>query len=171
MRTALGLTILGIAVVLGGCANRPLHDLRTNSQGPDEFMVLPVKPLTAPQDYSRLPAPTPGGGNLVDLTPKADAVAALGGRPSALDATGVAASDRALVASTGRYGVAPGTRATLAQSDADFRRRQGRLSGFKLFPVDRYSQIYRREALEPFETNERFRRSGFGTPSSPPAEE
>ncbi len=169
MRIALGLMILGIGVALGGCAKKPLHDLRTNSQGPDEFMVLPVKPLTAPQDYGALPTPTPGGTNLVDQNPKADAIAALGGRPSALEVTGVAASDRALVASAGRYGVPADTRTALAETDAEFRRRQGRLSGFKLFPVDRYGQIYRREALEPFGVNKRFERAGLGTPSAPPA--
>ncbi len=169
MRLALGLMILGIGVALGGCGKKPLHNLRTNSQGPDEFMVLPVKPLTAPRDYAVLPAPTPGGTNLVDQNPKADAVAALGGRPSALDATGVPSSDSALVATTSRYGVPSNTRAALAQADQEFLKRQGRLSGFKLFPVDRYSQIYKRESLEPFYVNERFRRSGFGTPTSPPA--
>ncbi|MBK0326214.1 DUF3035 domain-containing protein [Rhodobacteraceae bacterium F11138] len=169
MRIALGLMILGAGVMLAGCGNKPLHDLRTNSQGPDEFMVLPVKPLTAPQDYDVLPAPTPGGKNLVDQNPKADAIAALGGKPSALESTGVPSSDGALVASAGRYGVPANTRAALAQSDADFRKRQGRMSGFKLFPVDRYSQIYKRESIEPFYINERFRRSGFGTPTAPPA--
>lgn len=104
------------------------------------------------------------------MNPTGDAVAALGGRPEALAATGVPASDQALINNSSRYGVAPGTRETLAQEDADFRRKQARWSGFKLFPVDRYSQAYRRNNLEPFEANEAFRQSGRETPTAPAAE-
>jgi hypothetical protein len=131
---------------------------------------MPVKPLTAPSDYDLLPAPTPGGTNLVDRNPQAEAIAALGGRPEALNAGAVPASDRALVANSDRYGVTPGIRGTLAQEDAEFRRQQARWSGFKLFPVDRYSQAYRRYELEPFEVNEAFRRSGRETPTAPPVQ-
>ncbi|MEY8828153.1 DUF3035 domain-containing protein [Sedimentitalea sp. XS_ASV28] len=160
--------LVGLSVGLLGCSNKPLHDIRSNSEGPDEFMVVPVKPLTAPRDYDVLPAPTPGGGNLVDQNPRADAVEALGGRPSALDPTGgIPASDGALVASASRYGVPPNTRQELAEQDAEFRKRQARLSGFKLFPVDRYSQAYRRQAIDPFPINETFRRYGRETPTAP----
>lgn len=163
--------ILGLGVGLAGCSNKPLHDIRSNSDGPDEFMVVPVNPLTAPQDYDVLPAPTPGGSNLVDQNPEADAIVALGGRPSALDATGgTPASDQALIASTSRYGVPSNTREALAQQDAEFRKRQARWSGFKLFPVDRYSQAYRRETIDPFPINDAFRQSGRETPTAPPGE-
>ncbi len=161
--------ILGLSVGLTACARKPLHDLRSNSEGPDEFLVMPVKPLTAPKDYGALPAPTPGGTNLVDQNPTADAVAALGGRPAALDATGVPASDGALVQTASRYGVPANTRQDLALKDAEFRRKQGRMTSIKLFPVDRYSQVYRRETMDAFEANDAFRRSGFGTPTAPPA--
>ncbi len=160
--------LVGLSVGVLGCSNKPLHDIRSNSEGPDEFMVVPVKPLTAPRDYDVLPAPTPGGGNLVDQNPRADAVEALGGRPSALDPTGgIPASDGALVASASRYGVPPNTRQELAEQDAEFRKRQARWSGFKLFPVDRYSQAYRRQSIDPYPINETFRRSGRETPTAP----
>ncbi len=172
MRTRLAFTILGVSLALAGCSNKPLHEIRSNSAGPDEFLVLPVKPLTAPQDYDVLPAPTPGGSNLVDQNPTADAVAALGGRPAALDPSGgVPSSDGALVTTASRYGVPANTRQVVAAEDADFRRTQGRLSGFKLFPVDRYSQVYRRQTLGPFEANAAFRRAGAETPTAPPANE
>ncbi|MFD3190295.1 DUF3035 domain-containing protein [Sedimentitalea sp. HM32M-2] len=172
MRIPLGLMILGMAVALAGCGRKPLHDLRSNSRGPDEFMVLPVKPLTAPQDYDLLPAPTPGGANLVDQTPRADAVVALGGRATALDPDrGVPGSDGALITATGRYGVPANTRTTLAEADAQFRKRQGRMTSIKLFPVDRYRQVYRREIMDPYEANDTFRRSGFGTPTAPPTDQ
>jgi len=170
MRARAGAIIVTLAMTLGlsGCASTGLRSLQTNSEGPDEFLVMPVKPLTAPKDYDVLPAPTPGGTNLVDQNPIADAVVALGGRASALEANGVPASDGALVAQAGRYGVPPDTRVALAEADAEFRRRQSRMTRFRLFRVDRYEQAYRREVMDPFEANDRFRRAGIATPSAPP---
>jgi len=171
MRIPLGTVILGLSVVLAGCGSKSLHDIRSNSEGPDEFMILPVKPLTVPKDYDVLPAPTPGGANLVDRNPKADAVVALGGRASALEANGVPASDGALVASASRYGVPANARASVAEADAQFRKRQGRMTRIKLFPVDRYEQVYRRQAMDPFDANDAYRKAGVATPSSPPEKE
>ena len=170
MRLRLGAIIIwSVAAVVSGCADRGLHDLRSNSAGPDEFMVLPVKPLTAPRDYDVLPAPTPGGGNLVDPNPRADAVASLGGRPAALNpGGGIPAADNALVAQASRHGVEQNVRSNLAQEDAKFRKRQGRLSSIKLFRVDRYEQAYRNQKLNPFGNADRFRGAGVATPTSPP---
>lgn len=168
MRIPVGMFVLAIGVAVAGCSNKGLRDLRAPGTGPDEFMILPAKPLTQPPDYAVLPAPTPGAGNLTDQHPDADAVAALGGRPELMDSTGIPASDGALVAAASRNGVEPGVRATLAQQDADFRKRQSRMTRFRLFPVDRYSQAYRKQALSPFQQTARFRRSGLGTPTSPP---
>lgn len=169
MRIPLSVIILAGAVSVAGCSNKGLRDLRAPGTGPDEFMIMPVKPLTQPPDYQVLPAPTPGGGNLTDQHPGQDAVAALGGRPEAMSAGGVSASDGALVAATGRYGVPSNIRASLAEQDAEFRKRQGRMTRIKLFPVDRYSQAYRKQAMDAYAQTEAFRRKGFGTPTSPPA--
>ena len=79
MRKPLGAIVLIGLVVVAGCSKRGLRDLQPTGPGPDEFMILPNKPLTAPKDYEVLLAPTPGGANLVDPQPKADAVVALGG--------------------------------------------------------------------------------------------
>lgn len=159
-------------VALTACGQKGLRDLRPSGTGPDEFRILPNKPLTAPQDYAVLPAPTPGGSNLVDPTPVTDAVVALGGRSEALDAgRGAPSSEAALITAASRYGVEPGVRATLAEQDAEFRRRQSRSTRFKLFPVDRYEQAYRRDALDPFQQNALFRNAGVATPTSPPAAE
>lgn len=169
MRIPLSVIILAGTVAIAGCSNKGLRDLRAPGTGPDEFMIVPAKPLEQPPDYQVLPAPTPGGGNRTDLHPDADAVAALGGRPEALNATGIPASDGALVAAASRRGVEPGVRATLAASDAEFRKRQGRMTRIRLFPVDRYSQAYRKQSLEPFGQTEAFRRAGRATPTAPPA--
>ncbi len=165
-------TLIGLLLVMGlsACSDKGLRQLRNPGDGPDEFRVLPVKPLSPPESYTALPTPTPGGTNLVDPNPNADAVVALGGSERALNSTAIPSSDGALVTATRRYGVPGDIRQTLAQEDADFRRRQGRLSGVRLFPVDRYSQAYRREALDPFDETERFRNYGIGTVSSPPPE-
>ena len=160
----LAVTLLGVA----GCSQRGLMDLRTTSEGPDEFLILPNKPLEIPDNLAALPQPMPGGVNRVDQNPLADAVAAMGGRPSALDATAVPASDGALVAQTSRYGVPGNIRETLAEQDAEFRRRQARGTRIRIFPVDRYKQAYRRELNDPFQENQRLRASGVQTPTSPP---
>jgi len=171
MRIPLGAIILTGAIALSGCSSKGLRQLQPSGPGPDEFLILPNKPLTAPKDYDVLPAPTPGGANLVDQNPTSDAIVALGGRASDLDATGVPASDGTLVAQASRYGVPANTRATLAAEDAKFRKNQGRLTRFRIFPVDRYEQAYRRNALDAHSINNEFRRAGFATPSAPPRNE
>jgi hypothetical protein len=168
MRVSLGAIILIGSVALGGCANKGLRQLSASGPGPDEFMILPSKPLTAPKDYDVLPAPTPGGSNLTDQNPTGDAIVALGGRVPSAEATGVPSSDGALVAQASRYGVPANTRTSLAEADAQFRKRQARWSSVRLFKVDRYEQAYRRETLDPHSETGKFRQSGFGTPSSPP---
>jgi hypothetical protein len=169
MKLTTGICVLLCAAGVAGCAQKELRLIRSTTRGPDEFQVLPPKPLPPPTDYATLPQPTPGGSNLVDPTPQADAVAALGGRTSALDPNGgIPAGDSALVTAASRHGVEPGVRESLAAADSKFRKRQRRTGRIKLFPVDRYEQAYRKQALEPFAVTEEFRRSGFGTPTSPP---
>lgn len=155
-----------ITACLSACANPGLRDLRSNSRGPDEFIVEPKAPLQTPDDLTALPAPTPGQGNLTDNNPVNDAVVALGGRPS--DATSVPASDGALVTAASRFGVTPNIRQSLAQADADFRRRQVRFTQFRLFPEDRYLQAYRRQKLDADAVAAQWRRAGAKTPSFPP---
>lgn len=168
MRAVVGLIVVSLALGVSGCSKKGLMDLRHNGNGPDEFMVLPTKPLDMPDRMAALPAPTPGGANRADATPKADAVAALGGRPDALVPQGASAADGALVAQVSRYGVPSNTREVLAEADAKFRKRQARGTRVRLFPVDRYKQAYRRDAIDPFDQAEQFRRAGAETPTSPP---
>lgn len=170
MRIPLGMIVLVGAVAVAGCSQKGLRDIRKTGTGPDEFLVLPSKPLSEPSDYSSLPTPTPGGTNITDATPQADAVAALGGKASALvPGQGVPSSDLALVSASSRYGVSPSVRQELAEEDAKFLKRKRITGRIKLFPVDRYEQIYAKQTLDPFEANEQFRRAGIATPSAPPA--
>lgn len=158
--------ILGLG--LSACGGKGLRDLSDPGAGPEEFAVLPTKPLEAPKSYKALPTPTPGAANLVDATPKADAVAALGGKPARLANTGVARGDSALVAQASRFGVPANIRATTAQEDAEFRKRRSRFTRIRLFRTDRYAEVYRRQSLDPHGKVTAYRRAGIKTPSSPP---
>jgi hypothetical protein len=172
MRIPLAMIGLIGAVAVSGCVQKELRDIRSTGTGPDEFLILPPKPLTAPTDYAALPVPTPGGGNLTDTNPQAEAVAALGGKPSALvPGTSIPASDSGLVTASSRYGVAADVRQTLASEDAAFLKRKRRGGKIKIAPVDRYEQIYSKQTLDPFAANAAFRRAGVATPSAPPARE
>lgn len=167
----LPLAIIGLIGVLAvsGCAQKHLRDIRATGTGPDEFLILPPKPLTPPTDYAALPVPTPGGGNLTDANPQAEAVAALGGKPTALvPGQTIPGSDAGLVTASSRYGVEANVRQTLAAEDAAFLKRKRRGGRIKIVPVDRYEQIYAKQTLEPFAVNEAFRRAGVATPSAPP---
>lgn len=170
-RATVGLMVI-LAVSACARADREidLRQLQSSGNGPDEFAVLPAKPLQTPTDYSALPAPTPGARNLVDQNPRGDAVAALGGRPAALDATGVPASDAALVSHATRGGVPANIRGTLAQEDEDFRQRKGRFQRLRIFVKNKYNSVYEPQTLNSVRTNNAYRRVGVPTPSSPPGD-
>lgn len=155
-------------LTLSACAggDRGLRDLRSNGGGPDEFSVLPMAPLVMPSDVTNLPTPTPGGSNLSDPAPIADAVAVLGGNPNALIPNGIPARDMAIVTAAQRGGVDPAIRQTLASEDAAFRTRQSRFGLFR--GRDRYFAAYSRQALDAYAELERFRAAGVATPSAPP---
>ncbi|MGJ8615826.1 MAG: DUF3035 domain-containing protein [Sulfitobacter sp.] len=165
MRRTLILVLLPLT--LAACASTGLRDLRTNSSGPDEFRVAPVKPLEAPTDYNTLPAPTPGQANLTDRSAINEGIVAFGGRPEAAGGA-IPARDGALVQHASRLGVTPGVRQKLAETDAQFRKRKARFTQFRIVPTDRYSQAYRREVLNAEVEAARWRRAGARTPSSPP---
>ncbi|MGZ2259536.1 DUF3035 domain-containing protein [Roseobacter sp. A03A-229] len=160
------LALILITACVGACANTGLRDLRSNSRGPDEFIIEPKAPLQTPDDLTALPAPTPGQSNLTDNDPLADAAVALGGRPSS--GTAIPASDGALVTAASRFGVTPNIRQDLAEADEQFRRRQARFTQFRLFREDRYLQAYQRERLDASAVAEQWRRAGARTPSFPP---
>lgn len=140
-----------------------LFNVRKADRTPDEFSILPTQPLRMPPDLAALPVPTPGAGNLVDPAPKAQAIAALGGR-----ADGGAGADGALVASVSRYGVQENIRGVLAAEDLAFRRaNDGRLLE-RAFNVNVYYRAYRRQALDQYAELRRLRRAGVRTVAAPP---
>jgi len=166
LRIAAGITALGLLAACGGASEPNLLNLKKSGDGPDEFAILPTKTLRAPADYAVLPAPTPGGANLTDPTPQADAVAALGGNPARLSGGGV--QDPALVGHATRFGVQPGIRQELAAIDLQYRRdNDGRLLE-RIFNVNVYFKAYRKFELDQYAELERFRRAGVRTPAVPP---
>jgi hypothetical protein len=158
-----------IPLVLGACANKGLRDLQNVSDGPNEFMIQPAKPLEAPASYSDLPPPTPGQANRTDRSALNEGVIAFGGKPESANA-GIPASDGALVQHASRMGVAPDIRTDLAESDAKFRKRKGRFTQIRIVKVDRYNQAYRRQTLNADSEAARWRNAGARTPSYAPAE-
>ena len=158
---------LAAFVALAACSGDPeLMNIKTTT--PDEFAVLPTKPLEAPEDYASLPEPTPGGSNLVDPTPKADAVAALGGNPERLERGAIYAGEQGLLAHATRYGIPADIRATLAAEDLEWRRENnGRLLE-RLFNVNVYYSSYKPLSLDQHLELQRLRKMGVWTPSAPP---
>ena len=163
-----------VAVLALGACTGPreapqLRNLSSMNDGPDEFLVVPGKPLEQPKDLTALPTPTPGGTNLTDQNPLADAVAQLGGRPGAMAAQSVPTADRALVQTAARNGQEAGIRQTLASEDEDLRRRMGRFQKLRIFIKNKYKEVYSGQTLDAEAANQAFRRQGVPTPSVPPA--
>jgi len=157
-----------LPVLVAGCANVGLRDLQSTSSGPDEFGLKPVNKLQEPASYNELPTPTPGGVNRTDRSALAEGASAFGGRLG--DPNGpIPANDGALVQHASRLGVASNIRQELAETDAAFRKRQARFTQYRIVPVDRYNQAYRREVLDAQAELKRWRHAGARTPSAPPA--
>lgn len=161
-----------LALMLSACGARDgdvtLTRFKDTGDGPDEFAIVPGKPLEQPESYNALPAPNPGGANRTDQTPLGDSVAALGGDPAALIPGGVSTAHGALLNHTRRYGVTDGIRQVLAREDAQTRRDYGRVNILNIGPNDDYTDAYKRQWLDSAREAERLRRLGIPTPAAPP---
>lgn len=158
-----------LALAACGSSEPRLLNLRDDEPGPDEFAILPNKPLEEPASYAELPPPIPGAPNRGDPTPEADAAIALGGDGSAVR-PGRGVSDPVLVAQASRFGRSSDIRSRLASEDLEFRRaNDGRLLE-RVFNVNVYFDAYRRQSLDQHRELERFRRAGIRTPAAPPQE-
>lgn len=157
-------------LALSGCTdseNPILMHAAAQDRGPDEFSILPTRPLEMPPSLSELPPPNPSGTNRVDPEPRADIARALGGNPAAAVARGTA--DGGIVNHASRFGRSDGIREQLAAEDLEFRRRnQGRLLE-RMFAVNVYHNAYEFMWLDKYAELERWRRAGARTPSAPPS--
>lgn len=163
--------VLAVVLALGACGSDKdpqLMNVRAGTSGPDEFGILPTKPLQLPRNLAALPAPTPGGANLTDPTPEADAVAALGGNRAALTRPGIPAADAGLMAHVARFAPAPDIRTVLAAEDLDYRRKNNGKLLERLFNVNVYFQAYLPMSLDQAAEIERWRKVGIRTVGAPP---
>lgn len=164
--TVLSMTILTVAA----CSTDPqLMNISHGQRGPDEFAILPTRALQMPPSLNELPVPTPGGANITDPSPQADAIAALGGNPAHLNSTGVGAADGALVAHTGRFGRDGAIRQTVAQEDVAWRSRHSRRALEVMARTNVYYRAYQPMTLDSWAELERWRPTGAVLPSAPPA--
>jgi hypothetical protein len=166
----LSLPLAGLCLILltacAGGGDR-LHRLDSGLVGPDDFSALPSLPIELPPSTA-LPPPTPGGSNRTDRNPAGEAIAALGGSPSAAFAGGLPTSDQALLAFAGRNGTDPAIRQTLASEDAALRNRATLGGSFNLLGNDRYFPAYASQALDAYAELARLRSTGVRVPSAPP---
>lgn len=177
MQMARGKIALALIAVLAmsACGNKnkdpELMNIRPSGNGPDEFTILPTKPLQTPDFAAALPSPTPGGINITDPTPKADAVAALGGNPDRVAQRGdgsIGRGDATLVSHARRFGANGAIRQALAAEDLEFRRKNNGRVLERLFNLNVYFRVYKKVSLDKYRELERFRRLGIRTPSAPP---
>ena len=157
------------AVFLTACEGARNADI--GNEGPDEFLVLPTKPLETPDDLTALPEPTPNGINRADQRPLEDAVVALGGRGDRLTPSGSIRSDeQAILAAATRLGVTQNIRQITAEEDEQYRRQNGERILERAFGVDGYLCRYAPQRLDADAELLRMRRLGVRTPTAPPAQ-
>lgn len=166
MRTIARFLALAALAALSGCGGAPdLVRLTKSEPGPDEFAIVPNKPLAQPRDLSDLPPPTPGGIDRTAQTPLADAVVALGGRPGGATAP---VQGPQLIRHATRFGVDGAIRSRLAAEDLAFRRNNSGRPLERLFGTNIYFRAYAPLALDQYAELERLRRRGIRTPAAPP---
>lgn len=165
--------MLMATVIVAGCGvgrdgDVTLRKIKHKGNGPDEFSIIPGKPLEMPADGAALPTPTPGGGNRTDQNPLADGIAALGGNAGVRQAEAPSAAHAGLINRTGRFGRDPGIRQTLAAEDLERRRQYGNVNILRILTGDDYTQAYSDDWLNAYAEERRLRRRGVRTPAAPP---
>jgi hypothetical protein len=154
---------LALAMALAGCSDGGrLMNIGSGASAPDEFAILPARPLVIPEDLAGLPEPVPGGTNLAAVDALGAGVRALGGDPAG------GQSDQALRALAARI-AAPDIRATLAAEDAAFRAANGPRLLERLAGTNVYFRVYAPQSLEARAEAARWRSAGVATPSAPPS--
>ena len=133
-------------------------------QSPDEFAVLPAKPLILPDDLAALPPPTPGQTNRADLTPIQDLEVALTGRTGRGVASG---ADAAMLRTATRGGITPGIRQVLAEEDVVWRDTHKGLVLERLLLRNSERVTYRQMILDAEAELRRLRALGIQVPQLP----
>ncbi len=164
------LAVTALAAGLSACSRNerdPKLLYFGNTSTPDEFSIVPTKPLEYPESVAQLPDPTPGLPNRTDPTPLRDAAVALGGN-FARSAGGLSSVDTAMIAYARRFGEVSSIRSLLAAEDLEFRRdNDGKLLE-RWFNVNVYARAYQPVALDSYAELKRLRALNLKTPAAPP---
>jgi len=162
-RIVLSLGLAALMLVSCDKSDAPnLMNMSYKGTGPNEFDILPNSVLAQPQDYSTLPDPTSGKGNLADLDPSKDVIKALGGVITK------GKIDPKLINYTSRFGGDSTIRAILAKEDLEFRRKNKGLFMERLFDQNIYFKVYKKQSLDQYAELDRLRSLGVRTVSAPP---
>ncbi|MEM8572452.1 MAG: DUF3035 domain-containing protein [Pseudomonadota bacterium] len=165
-KAKLTLLLFSLAVMVSGCGDGVAGFLRSSgaTSTPDEFQVLPTRPLEIPDDLAALPVPTPGATNRVQYEPEPLAIAGLTGQ----EQPARTANGAALLARAGAASNDPQIRATLATEDAAYRaNNRGRVLE-RWFSNDREALIYRDMTLDAGAVYESMRARGVRVSAPPP---
>ena len=164
------MVLVGLCAGMSACGQRgdrsSLINLRQSAIAPDEFLVVPQKPLETPSDLRSLPAPVPGEKPLVEIDFEASLFAALGGGQTS--GSSVPASDRSFVAAAqAQFGVTRDIRDVLRAEDQAYRDRySGRLE--RLAKKREAARLYDPMLLDPLAELARLRALGVSVPAVPP---
>ncbi|WP_425093190.1 DUF3035 domain-containing protein [Tropicimonas sp. S265A] len=162
--------LTGMAACGGGGNEAPnLMNIRSSTNTPDEFGIMPTKPIEMPADMSQLPPPTPGASNRTDIDPRADAIVALGGRPERATPQGqIPGSDAGLVNYSSRFGREAGVREQLASEDLEFRQNNRGKPLERWAGLNVYFDAYEDQSLDQHQELQRVRGGGARNVSAPP---
>lgn len=159
--------ILAATVLVSACDTRNFGNAR--SKGPDEFSVVPTKPLEQPESYNILPEPTPGQANRVDINPGEEAVEALGGNPELLNDGRLRSGEQGLVATASRYGVDPDIRKKAEKDDEVLRKKKPQRL-LERWAGTGFLRSYKDELLDPETEATRLKRRGIKVTEPPEPE-
>ena len=144
-----------------------LFSLKNLSDGPDEFALVTLREIQMPTDFSILPKPTLGGGNLTDQNPQEDVILALGGSLTAK--TNLTQEDDKLLEETAsRFGVMENIRNELALEDKKFRSENRGLLLERFVDMNVYFKDYSSMALDSKQELERLSKLGVKIFAVPP---
>jgi hypothetical protein len=163
----LAFLLLPLVLAVSGCSEGGLAGALRSSGAtstPDEFLVLPTRPLEIPDDLASLPPPTPGAPNRVEYQPETLAVTGLTGQQG----TARTASGAALLARAGAASNDPLIRTRLAQEDAEYRASHGGRLLERLFARDQDALVYRDMTLDAAAAYEQMRARGVQLSAPPP---
>jgi Protein of unknown function (DUF3035) len=159
--------LLPLVLAISGCGQGGVAGVLRSSGAtstPDEFLVLPTRPLEIPDNLASLPPPTPGAPSRVEYQPESIAVTGLTGQEGQVRA----ASGAALLARAGAASNDPQIRARLAQEDAEYRASHGGRLLERLFARDQEALVYRDMTLNAPAVYEQMRARGVQLPAPPP---